>query len=507
MNNSSKDLFEREVKALLTKILAESENISSGEDYDFFTNTGIAKLEIPPNSYIEIKYVGEDNLQAFRQIIFPKNHKLSALKTLEFSNLFIVCNLTPKRIIGLLKRLPIGNEINVISIDELRNTELALLGESRESLSLDWPKVRFNKSILYEQFDEFLLTLVRLEIIMDTFPNGNVNMQNIIAQKDSLLPFLYEDYAGQIHVFISEKSRYTKHSILFAEKAIIHRINIYSNEEGTILTTDGNKTVFRKISINWFAKSIGFFNSYARINTLPNEPQFKYRRFGDSSLGKFAIELEDYKYTRKVIEDKEIYFSTKSQLNDPFDLDADYFGKEFDFSSQDYRIFCTTGDSDNILMWSHYGDSHSGYCTSYYPFDIISEIEKEAKINFCIYGYVNYCSKRKTDSSFIRLILSCFDDETISFILQINQLFKKFTDWDYEKEFRYIICLNRFSTNKIEGEKGLSIKVPPVDYYFGQKFDFNIKTITYLKKYVGDTCFTFNLSKTEYKLKKIVKKL
>lgn len=507
MNDSSKNLFEQETRDILNKIRMAHESISDCEDYDFFTNTGLARLNIPANSYIDIKYIGEDNLQAFRQIIFPKNFKLRTLRTIDFSRLYLICNLTSKRINNLLERLPIGKEINVISIDDLRNVEISLLNEGGVSQTLDWPKIRPNKSIQYEQFNDFLLTLIRLEIIMAAFPRGNANMQNIIAQKDSLLPFSYEDYDGQSHIFISEASRYTKRSVLFEEKAIIHKVDINSTEEEvTMLIIDGNASPFNKISISWFGKSIGFFNSYARIAMLPNKPQFKYRRFGKTSEEEFDINKDEYAYTRKVIENNEIYFSTKSQLNDPFDLDADYFGKPYDFASNSYRIFCTTGDNDNILMWSHYGDSHSGYCTSYYPPDIISEIEKEAQIEFCIYGYVNYSPKRKTNTSFFKLIYSCFDDETISFILQINQLFKKFSDWSYEKEFRYIICLNRKYSNN-EAEVGVPIKVSPIDYYFGQKFDFNKNTIPYLKRFIGDSCFTFNLSKTEYKLEKIRKKL
>ncbi len=95
----------------------------------------------------------------------------------------------------------------------------------------------------------------------------------------------------------------------------------------------------------------------------------------------------------------------------------------------------------------------------------------------------------------------------MSFILQINQLFKKFDEWAYEKEFRYIICLNNHFAKSIASKDGISINVPPADYYFGQKFDFNAKTMPYLKKHIGDSCFKFNLSKTEYKLELSEEKL
>lgn len=506
MKDNSVDLFLKEIKALLEKTLVSDESVVEDENYDFFTSSGIAKLEIPANSYIEIKYFTKDNLRVFRRMFFSKKNNISLLGNIESIGLFVICNLSSIRIKDLLKKLHIDNNLNVISIDDLRNAVLS--SNSLESSLPYWLKITPNKSVQYELFDDFLFTLIRQEMIMATLQDCNVNMHSIIAQKDSLLPFVYRDQGGQSHVFISKGSRYSKRSVLFDEKAVVHKVDFnFADEKITTPSIDGNEYSFKRIPIKSFGKSVPLFNSCARIVVLRNQPQYKYRKFGNSSLSKFNIGNKDYKYTRKVIEENEIYFSTKYQLNDPFDLDADYVGKPFDITSDNYRVFCTTDDYDNILMWSHYGDSHYGYCTSYYPLDVIYGIENEEKIEFCVYGYVSYNSKRKTDSTYFKLIFSCFDDEAILLVLQINQLFKKFSDWAYEKEFRYIVCLNK---NRVEDgtiKEGVSIRVAPVNYYFGQKFEFNDKTKSYLKKFIGNKCFTFDLSKTDYKLETKEEKL
>lgn len=509
MMNNAKE-FENEVVELLKKIKKDDEFfVRQLRGYDLYSETGIEKLGIPKDSFIEIKYISEDNLSAFKKIIFPKRMVGFSLRDISLDKTVFICNLTSNAINRLCARLSIGNKLLIISVDDLRNAELSLFdAKSHEQNSDNKSFPVFNKSISFDQLDDFLLSLIRVNILVYAFPNGSVNMSRMIAQSDELLPFSYEDESKRIHVFINDKSRYSRRSVLFSENAIVHKVGYTQLPEKTIMSIDGKEFEFDKITRRWFNKHIPFFNSYSRFEAIPKKAQYKYRRFGKFSFLDFDEKTVDV-YAKKVIEGKEIYFSTKDQLNDPFDLDADGFGPRVLLTSANYRIFCTTGDCDNLLMWSHYGDSHSGFCTSYQPISIMNAIENSKKIDFCIHGYVHYCKDRKDTYKHLLLLYAFFDSDTISLILQIIQLFKKYNDWSYEKEYRYIVCsLTPLIKTKTDGlpaikEVGLALIVNPSDYFFGNKFQFNAKIKTYLRKYIGNYCYSFILSKDKYELIKV----
>ena len=503
MKRQNKFEFQEEVKSLLNRSLLSEEYFEEASDlYDFYTPTGIRMFNIPPSSYIEIKYFSEDNLVAFKSIVFPKKGSVASLKDISFGNVFFVCNLTSANIERLIKRLPIGDELNIISIDDLNNAEFELSHFDALDKSADFGFFPFlKKSLPFEQLDDFLLSLIRVQIVMEAFSRGTVNMSRLIAQKNDLLPFAFIDADDKYHIFIAEGSRYTKRSPLFDENAIVHKVGYYQKDDNVTLLSIDNRgeRAIEKITEKWFGMHIGFFNSFSRFDVIPKSIQYKYRKFGQSSFDSFDERSVD-KYTKKVIEGNEIYFSTKNQLNDPFDLDVDVSGIKTPKALTDYRCFCTTGDNDNILMWSHYGDSHSGYCTGYKATPVLEAIENSKDIDFCVYGHVDYRKDRKPLFKHLSLLSSFFDDGAKTLVFQINQLFRKYNNWAYEKEYRYIVA----TTNQLnqKSSDGLSLIVKPEEYYFGNKFDFNSKTKSYLKKYIGSSCFAFELSKNEYELLK-----
>ena len=89
-------------------------------------------------------------------------------------------------------------------------------------------------------------------------------------------------------------------------------------------------------------------------------------------------------------------------------------------------------------MWSHYGDSHSGYCTSYYPPDIISKIEKEAQVEF-VYMVMSTTVLKEKRIQVFQMIILCLMMK-LFILLQINQLFKKFSDAPMKKNFGILFC-------------------------------------------------------------------
>lgn len=90
-----------------------------------------------------------------------------------------------------------------------------------------------------------------------------------------------------------------------------------------------------------------------------------------------------------------------------------------------FGIFSATSKNDNLLMWSHYSSSHSGFC---YGFDTKQIVDN---LNVNSIGKVKYSNKYP--------IISPLDDGLEQLRLQ---LLYKAHDWKYEKEYR-ILLLNK----------------------------------------------------------------
>ena len=88
-------------------------------------------------------------------------------------------------------------------------------------------------------------------------------------------------------------------------------------------------------------------------------------------------------------------------------------------------IYCLSQTNRNILLWSHYASSHTGFCIKY-DLDLLLE-----NINICYHDEVTY------NNTLPDLMLSLFDDCGGNFVKEI--LFQKSEDWSYEKEYRLIL--------------------------------------------------------------------
>lgn len=121
----------------------------------------------------------------------------------------------------------------------------------------------------------------------------------------------------------------------------------------------------------------------------------------------------------------------------------------------DFGVFCLSEVNDNILMWSHYGEEHKGFCIEFE--DLESHLETESSlipVNYIeefqdlndpaplISLYVEMFSnfkgldeeswKRKSESLAKEVISKEERD------LGIAVLGNKFVDWKYEREIRII---------------------------------------------------------------------
>lgn len=181
---------------------------------------------------------------------------------------------------------------------------------------------------------------------------------------------------------------------------------------------------------------------------------YKYRAF-------------DLEYKFQVFIDGNIYFSRPGQFNDPFEMKpkiieldtlaerkafVDRFSKK-NFKGlsykkrkeeerralirlsnnpqveasihallKDYGVFSTSKKWDHILMWSHYSNSHKGFCIG---FDFDEEFDKEVGMPIL----VSY------SDSYPVLSPHKLDDHNELFISTVGS---KSSVWAYEEEIRYI---------------------------------------------------------------------
>ena len=96
-------------------------------------------------------------------------------------------------------------------------------------------------------------------------------------------------------------------------------------------------------------------------------------------------------------------------------------------------IFSLSWRWDSILMWSHYGDCHHGFCIGF------SEGALRSCCSFGFWSYVQY------NDEIVRIDPRAYFDIRSLFI----QTFVKSKDWDYEKEYRLMKFFEKENANRI----------------------------------------------------------
>lgn len=172
------------------------------------------------------------------------------------------------------------------------------------------------------------------------------------------------------------------------------------------------------------------------------------------------------KYAFQNLENSHICFSSLETLNDPFEGVGSYLyqvsdeekaywesigsdlpkllSKRFSDDIRDvvnfkYRVFCSTKENDNPLMWAYYANSHKGFCVGYAREDIIKLSDTARDI---VYGDEMYSINDPNENTFKEL------------------LFRKATDWQREKEHRAIYQL-----------KNEDVEYLPEDVFFTENPD------------------------------------
>lgn len=154
------------------------------------------------------------------------------------------------------------------------------------------------------------------------------------------------------------------------------------------------------------------------------------------------------------------WYSNSNSFNDPFDtkiVQCEYL-QELSFSKE--NILCLSAVKDNLLMWSHYTQSHKGFCIEFtdhtneelaslklsgmYPKvnnDKLSIIRNAKRVEYKSTNEINeYIDDIPTNNEEFKELFSSLDKKEKSEL--VNKIQKtsyiKHEDWSYEEEFRLI---------------------------------------------------------------------
>ncbi len=98
---------------------------------------------------------------------------------------------------------------------------------------------------------------------------------------------------------------------------------------------------------------------------MPHTLTRRYVSRGNMKLYKY---LSSNKNTLDALVNTYCWFSKPDDFNDPFDC-ALIKNESLNHTLRNKRkVFCLAEDKDNLLMWSHYASSHTGFVIEYSPF-------------------------------------------------------------------------------------------------------------------------------------------
>ena len=143
------------------------------------------------------------------------------------------------------------------------------------------------------------------------------------------------------------------------------------------------------------------------------------------------------KYFTDRLSNGTVFFNHPKFFNDPFDINCfkDANGN-IDKNAPErnlVRVFCSTKQYDNILLWSHYSANHTGYCFEYSTESIIECINSTLpNAKLLIVGNVIYKGPRNIFTSG-----KCNVNDLINDLIKTS--FKKSKAWEYENECRFVI--------------------------------------------------------------------
>ena len=192
-----------------------------------------------------------------------------------------------------------------------------------------------------------------------------------------------------------------------------------------------NKVLLTKNEI--FLSSANLFN-----DPFDCEVTVKY-----DNLSKAEVIKRNIDYLKKVqpeLKRKERRTLARKQEKLKFYKDPDHI-KWFDQYKKDYNdnfgIYSLTSDCENIVMWSHYANSHKGFCVGFET----KKLNESFKIIFNQTGLIIDLYKVEYQKEYPKLMIQDFEKNDPEELI-IKPLIIKSEYWKYEKEYRLILTNN-----------------------------------------------------------------
>lgn len=126
-----------------------------------------------------------------------------------------------------------------------------------------------------------------------------------------------------------------------------------------------------------------------------------------------------------------------SNLEQKASMVADYWNNQ----SETVGIFSLCSSPDNTLMWSHYGDEHSGICIGYNPEKLFPK--SDSMVTDWLHK-VEYKEENDITRNAYLLYAACgmWHSNDAAFSLFFKTLCTKSINWKYEEEWRYLLPEN-----------------------------------------------------------------
>lgn len=125
-------------------------------------------------------------------------------------------------------------------------------------------------------------------------------------------------------------------------------------------------------------------------------------------------------------------------LDDLKKMGSDYAEK----FKNNHGVLSLCKKNDDILMWSHYGNCHKGFCIGFDTYKL-KEFIKETKLTGALLP-ITYTNKYP-------IIIPKADESDVKYNIFI-QLTTKYKKWSYEKEYRYVIIEKPSMVQKIDSD-------------------------------------------------------
>lgn len=171
-----------------------------------------------------------------------------------------------------------------------------------------------------------------------------------------------------------------------------------------------------------------YFSSADQFND-PFDASLPYK-FDEAELTLENINKKLYQIGRRInpnMTEEELKIEVDTRQNSGIFTNGQYWRDHYEYfksqNNKSFGIFCLTEKNDDILMWSHYSNSHNGFCIGFDSRILFDSLQ-------CTIGPVNYSNDfpsvplfELTPKDLLRLIMT------------------KSKHWEYENEFRIIKTL------------------------------------------------------------------